>query len=251
METHLPAIASPGSRPLKNAKYERYCRLRASAQPRIAAYREVGWQTKDDKDAYSNACALERRSQIRDRIGYLTRQAEDRIADKRARVEEHLWNVHEARLSDYFEAYETIKRDHTGQPEKNADGSLSTELRVRPKLLTDLPAELSKLIEDVTVDNRGRLIPRLYSKEKASKELRAMHNFGAKTPERDVTQLSDQELISTLAAQARELGITIDLNYSFAQQPPATKTDEQDSQVIDIESESNTPSAAAAAPRKR
>jgi transcriptional regulator with XRE-family HTH domain len=27
------AIASPGSRPLKSARYERYCRLRAIAQP--------------------------------------------------------------------------------------------------------------------------------------------------------------------------------------------------------------------------
>ena len=41
--------ASPGSRA---AKYERYCRLRASAQPRIPAYREVGWETSDVDDAY-------------------------------------------------------------------------------------------------------------------------------------------------------------------------------------------------------
>jgi hypothetical protein len=92
---------------------------------------------------------------------------------------------------------------------------LSTELRVRPKLLTDLPPDLAKLIEDVQVDNRGRLIPKLYSKVQANKELRAMLNLGAKSDASDVSKLSDQELISTLAQQAKELGIDIKLDYTF------------------------------------
>ena len=46
----------------------------------------------------------------------------------------------------------------------------------------------------------------------------------------------DQELIATLAQQAHELGVQIDLNYRFAQQPPA-----QENQLNDIESESGTP----------
>ena len=66
-----------------------------------------------------------------------------------------------------------------------------------------------------------------------------MLNLSAKEGARDVTQLSDAELISTLAAQAKELGIEIDLSYSFAQQPSATGTDDQDSQVIDNNSESH------------
>jgi|SRR6516162_6491905 hypothetical protein len=92
---------------------------------------------------------------------------------------------------------------------------LSTELRVRPKLLTDLPPDLAKLIEDVQVDNRGRLIPRLYSKERANKELRNMLNFSAKSDDSDVSKLSDQELISSLAQQAKELGVDIKLDYTF------------------------------------
>jgi hypothetical protein len=90
---------------------------------------------------------------------------------------------------------------------------LSTELRVRPKLLTDLPPDLAKLIEGVQVDNRGRLIPKLYSKVQANKELRAMLN--AKSDASDVSKLSDQELISTLAQQAKKLGIDIKLDYTF------------------------------------
>src|SRR6516164_2373620 len=144
-KANVPAIASPGSRPLKNTRQERYCRSRASAQPRIHAYREAGWETTDDAAAYSNSCRLERCPEIRDRIAYLTRQEEDLIAEKRRRIEEQLWAIHEGNLADYFEPYDAVKRDHTGQPERTDEGALSTETRMRPKLLTDLPADLAKL----------------------------------------------------------------------------------------------------------
>jgi hypothetical protein len=44
-----------------------------------------------------------------------------------------------------------------------------------------------------------------------------MLNIGAKESARDITQLSDAELIQQLADQEKELGIEIDLSYSFAQ----------------------------------
>jgi tetratricopeptide (TPR) repeat protein len=47
-KTDLLAIASSGSRALRNAK-------RTSAQPRIQAYREAGWHSKKDDVAYANA----------------------------------------------------------------------------------------------------------------------------------------------------------------------------------------------------
>jgi hypothetical protein len=40
-------------------------------------------------------------------------------------------------------------------------------------------------------------------------------NLSAKSEASDVTKLSDAELIAQLAAQARELGINIDLSYTF------------------------------------
>ena len=211
------AIASPGSQALKNAKYERYCRLRASAQPRIQAYREVGWGSREGDVACINACRLERRSEIRDRIAYLTRQAEELIVEKRQRIEERLWTIHEADIADFFEPYEAIQRDHTGQPKRDENGALSTQVRERPKLLADLPPEAAKVIEDITIDSKGRAIPKLYSKLQANKELRQMLNISQKEAARDITQLSDAELIAQLAQQAKELGIEIDLNYSFAQ----------------------------------
>jgi hypothetical protein len=216
-KTDLLAIASPGSRALKNAKLERYARYRAQALPRIQALREVGWHSKRDDDAYANACRVERRPGVRERIEYLTRQEEDLIVAKRRRLEEQLWSLLEANISDFFETYSTVKRDHTGQPETTDEGALLTETRERPKLLADLPPEAAKLIEDVAVDSRGRLIPKLYSKLQASKELRSMLNISAKQSAPDVTQLSDAELIAQLARQAKELGVEIDLNYSFAQ----------------------------------
>ena len=97
-------------------------------------------------------------------------------------------------------------------------------MRVVPRPLTELDPETAKLIEDVTVDSRGRLVPKLYSKLAANKELRAMLNISARTEAPDVTKLSDAELIQQLADQAKELGIEIDLNYSFAQ--PKRQTNE-------------------------
>ena len=92
------------------------------------------------------------------------------------------------------------------------------ETRERPRLLADLSPETAKLIDDITIDSKGRAIPKLYSKLQANKELRQMLNIGAKERETsDVSRLSDAELIQQLADQAKELGIEIDLNYTFAQ----------------------------------
>jgi hypothetical protein len=201
----LLEIGSPASRPLKNAKHEKYCRLRASLQPRGQAYREAGWETSDDGDAYSNACRLERRPGVRERIEYLSHQAEELITEKRRRIEEMLWNIHEADIGDYFEQHE-----------------LDGKVIERPKLLADLPAEISKNIEKITIDGRGRAVPQLYSKLAASQELRKMLNIGHRDDHSDVSRLSDAELIAQLSDMAKQLGVEINLNYSFAQQPKAT-----------------------------
>jgi len=201
-KTDLLAIASPGSRALKNTKYEKYCRLRASAQARTAAYREAGWETSDDDNAYSNACRLERRPGVRERIEYLSHQAEELIAEKRRRIEEMLWSMHEANIGDYFETHET-------------DGKAIE----RPKRLADLPPEIRKNIEKITISNNGRLVPQLYSKLAASQELRKMLNIGGQKdrPETGISRLSDAELVQQLTDQAKQLGVQINLNYSFLQ----------------------------------
>jgi Terminase small subunit len=197
-KTHLFALASPGSRALKNAKYEKYCRLRALAQSRITAYREAGWETSDDAAAYSNACRLERRPVVRQRIEHLSRQDEELIAEKRRRIEETLWNIHEAALGDYLETVEI-------------DGKIIE----RPKRISELPREMQQNIEKITIDGRGRAVPQLYSKLAASQELRKMLNIERSEHRNDLSQLSDAELIARLSDTAKELGIEINLNYSF------------------------------------
>ena len=63
-------------------------------------------------------------------------------------------------------------------------------------------------------------MPQLYSKLAASQELRKMLNIGGQQdrPETNVSRLSDAELVQQLADQAKQLGVEIDLSYSFAQQ---------------------------------
>ena len=200
-KANVPAIASPGSRPLKDTRQERYCRLRASAQPRIAAYREAGWETSDDKNAYSNACRLERRPGVRKRIEFHSHRAPELIAEKRQRIEEALWNIHEADIGDYFETHDI-------------DGKTIEQ----PKRFSDLPPEIRKNIEKITIDGRGRAVPQLYSKLAANQELRKMLNIGRTDERSEISRLSDAELIAQLSDQAKQLGIEIDLNYSFVQQ---------------------------------
>jgi hypothetical protein len=103
-----------------------------------------------------------------------------------------------------------------GKAETDEAGNMLKVKKERPRLLSDLPPEIARLIEDVTIDSKGRLIPKLYSKLQASKELRAMLNTG-RPEERatDLSRLSDAELVAQLADQAKELGIEIDLNYRF------------------------------------
>lgn len=239
----LPAIGSPGSQPHKIAKYEKYCRLRAAALPQAQAYREAGWNTRDYADAASHACRLERRPGVKERIAFLSRQAEDLIAEKRQRIEQQLWAVHEA---DYFETVEVAKTKD-GKAATDETGKMLTVKKQRPKLINDLPLEARKLIEDVTVDRNGNFVPRLYSKSEANCELRKMHNIGSQTdrPESDVSRLSDAELIQQLADQAKELGVDIKLDYTFAQLPPATEADSSPP-VVDVTPDAGVTTADAA-----
>jgi hypothetical protein len=237
------AIASDGSKPLQNNTHERYARFRAAALPRIVAFRKAGNTAKNDRNADANSFRLEKKPGVRERIDYLVRQAEDRIIEKRCRLEEQLWSVLEADIGNFWETYETA----SGKLATDQDGKMLTVRKQRAKLINDLPPEFRKLIEDVTVDRNGNVIPKLYSKAHANAALCKFHNIG-RTDDRsesDVSRLSDAELIRQLADQAKELGVEIDLNYSFAQQPSATETDGQDSQVIDADPPSGASSASA------
>jgi hypothetical protein len=170
--------------------------------PKAQALREAGMRAVKNHDAVSNATRLERRQDVRDRIAFLVRQEEEVLTEKRKRIEEMLWAIHEADIGDFFETVEVAKVDKDGKAETDEAGKMLTVPKERPRLISELSP-------------KGRLIPRLYSKLQASKELRAMLNIGRPERESDISRLSDAELIQQLADQAKELGIEIDLNYSF------------------------------------
>ena len=101
--------------------------VRSLLCPKGQALREAGMRAVKNHDAVSNATRLERRQDVRDRIAFLVRQEEEVLAEKRKRIEETLWAIHEVNIADFFETYSTVKRDHTGQPER------TDEAGFRPK----------------------------------------------------------------------------------------------------------------------
>jgi hypothetical protein len=239
------AIASDGSNPLRNTRHERYARLRAQALPRNVAFRKAGNVAENDNVIDANACRLEKKPGVRERIDYLVRQAEDRIIEKRRMLEEQLWSVMEADIGDFFETYEAAKTNRDGKPETD-QGKMLPVRKQRAKLINDLPPESRKLIEDFTVDRHGNFIPKLYSKPQANQELRKMLGIGRQTEseQSDVSRLSDAQLIQQLADQAKELGIDIDLSYSFAKPVPTASEPTEVNEVIDGDSKAAEPTAA-------
>ena len=122
---------------------------------------------------------MQNKPSVKDRINYLTKQAEERIAEKRARIEKRLWSIHEANIQDFFTTEDDLNPTEGSNPAEISNKpdhqkvAVSRRVRVVPRPLTELDPETAKLIEDVTVDSRGRLVPKLYSKLAANKELRA------------------------------------------------------------------------------
>jgi len=183
------------------------------------AFRKAGNTAKTDHVADANSFRLERKPGVRERIEFLARQAQDRVVEKRAALEEQLWSVMEADIGDCFETYEAAKVGAEGKLETDEAGRMLTVRKQRPKLLSDLPPDLRKAVEEVIVDRHGNYVPRLYSKANANKGLRELLDIGRKEPEgNDIARLSDAELVAQLSEQANKLGVKIDLSYSFLEQ---------------------------------
>jgi hypothetical protein len=119
--------------------------------------------------------------------------------------------------------------------ETDQEGKMPFVRKQRAKLINDLPAEFRKLIEDVTIDRHGNVVPKLYSKTAANKGLRELLNIGSQreSEQTDGSRLSDAELIAQLAEQANQLGVKVDLSYRFDQAPSDMETNGPDGQVID------------------
>src|SRR5262249_47441044 len=139
MANSLAKISYDGSKPLKNNAHERYARFRAQALPRIVAFRKAGNTAKNDHVADANSFRLEKKPGVRERIEYLTHQAHERIAEKRAALEEQLWAVLEADIGAFWETYEAAKTSKDGDLETDQEGKMLTIRKQRAKLINDLP----------------------------------------------------------------------------------------------------------------
>jgi hypothetical protein len=185
-------------------------------RPKADAYRQAGYKSESDHDAAGNASRLLRRQDVQDRIAYWTRQEEEILQAKRRRLEEFLWTIHEANVKQMWEMVEVEKRDHKGNPIINPDGSVVMKWVQRPRSIHEMPEDVQRAVESISINDAGFVIPKPYSKLQANAELRKLLGIG--TVQRDdgeLSRLSDQELVAQLANQARELGIEVDLTYRF------------------------------------
>lgn len=207
----------PGSKPLRDTKKERFCRLRAVLRPKADAYRQAGYVAESDHAAAGNASRLERRSDVAERIAYLCRGDEETLKEKQRRLEEMLWLIHEANVADMWTMVEVPAYDRKGNPIIDGEtGKPATKFVQRPKNIDDMPEDVQRAIEAITINEAGHVIPKPYSKLQANQELRKLLGIGAVSRDDDgLPRLSDAELVAQLASQARELGIQIDLSYRF------------------------------------
>ena len=210
----VPLQTLPGAQPLRNRRHERFCWLIAQLRPKGDAYRACNFKATTDHTAEGNAARLLARIDIQDRVAYLSRQEEEILQEKRRRLEAVLWSMHEFNYADLWETVEVDKTDKQGNPILGEDGEPLKKKIQRPKLLSDLPEDAQRCIETCSIDERGRVVPKAYSRMAANQELRKLLGIGTiSRDDGDLRRLSDAELIAQLAQQAKELGIEIDLNY--------------------------------------
>ena len=215
----LVPVDIPGSKPLRDPKKERFCRLRAVLRPKADAYRQSGHKSESDHAAAGNASRLERRQDISDRIAYLSRQEDEILQIKRQRIEEFLWTVHEANVAQMWEMQEILAYDRQGKPIIDEEGKQVTKLVQRPKSIHEMPEDVQRVVESISINEAGFVVPKPYSKLQANQELRKLLGIGSvQREDGELSRLTDQELVAQLANQARELGIEVDLTYRFGGQ---------------------------------
>jgi hypothetical protein len=148
-----------GSQPLRNAKHEFYCRERSLLRSKIEAYRAAGFASVSHDGARGNAGKLERRADVQARIAYLQRDEEHKHREARRRLEERLWQMHDADIADYIETVEVPKRTRKGELVLDAENKPVLETKARLKPLHKLTPEQRRCIEGVTINESACPFP--------------------------------------------------------------------------------------------
>lgn len=215
--TEAADLTIPGSMPLSDPKMERFARERALLEPRGFAYRKaVGKENYPYHAARGNAARWERRADVQARIAYFCRSDESLLQEKIRRLEEFLWLAHDVDIAEMWETVEVERHDRKGNILRGEDGKPLMKKIQRARPLDQIPDEVRRAIEQITVNEAGVVVPKPYSKMQANAELRKLLGVGSVVrDDGELARLSDAELIAQLAAQARELGINVDLTYRF------------------------------------
>jgi hypothetical protein len=209
-------VFDPASIPLRRAKWERYARERALCNGRLQAARTAGL------DPRSGICTrLERNQTVLARIAYLTREADEILAEKRRRLEEREWLIHDCSIENFYETVTEPILDDDYQPVIGKDGQPKTRTVQRLKLFSELPPELLLVVEGLTFTEKGKPNLKLYSKQDANRELRKMLGLNVEKPagNEEFDRLSDHDLLTELARQAAELGIDVKISFEKGPAP--------------------------------
>ncbi len=203
----IPLIA--GSRPLRNPGHERYARARSLLVPRVEAYRDAGLGGTDYHADRGNAAKLERKRKILDRIAFLTRQPEEVLAAKRARIEAFLWAAHETNYADFWKTVDEEETDEDGEP----TGNMIKRQTLR--LFSELTDEQQRMIASLKYTEKGRPILETYSRMQANIELRKLLGLGNVGREEgdEFGRMNDVELFAEIMREAKELGIDAELTF--------------------------------------
>jgi hypothetical protein len=76
--------------------------------------------------------------------------------------EEVLWLVHEADVADLWEIVEVPKFDKDGNPVLDKDGNAVMEKIQRPRLMSELPEDLQRVVDSVSIDGHARMVPKVF-----------------------------------------------------------------------------------------
>ncbi len=219
-EPALPAIPEiVGNRPLRNPAHERYARARSLLVPRVEAYRDAGLGGEDYHADRGNAAKLERKQVVLDRVAFLTRQPEEVLAAKRARIESFLWAAHETNYADFWKSVEVPEfvaiYDEDGDPTGQTAPTGRMVKRQQLRTFDELTDEQQRMIESLKFTEKGKPILSVYSRMQANIELRKLLGLGSAEKDEgdEFGRLNDVELFAEIMREAKELGI--DAEFTF------------------------------------
>lgn len=222
----LPALAAPvpmpGAMGLRKTQHESFARSRSLLVPKLDAYcrafrldRSV-MTVAQIHCARGNASRLEHRLDVAERIAFLMRQDEETLAEKRKRIEEFLWLVHEANPADLWEVAERPKLDEDGEPAVDDDGKPIMVKYQRARFLGDLPEDVQRIVEGVNITDSGKVVTKTYSKMQANQELRKLLGIGATGGAigDDVGELSTTQIVAELNALGVDVKFAVQVTSS-------------------------------------